>query len=106
MALARTAPAHPVTITAEPGERDYSWACPPECTVPCPMKPRLRNADWMDLADRLPAGAYLAVPTLWGIELTSPDGTPTSECEPYRDDVRDDAIADDQPEGRVRAGRP
>jgi hypothetical protein len=82
MTLARTAPAHPVTITDQPGGRDYSWACPPECaTTPCPITPRLRNADWTDLADRLPAGAYLAVPTLWGIELTDLDGAPTSDRE-------------------------
>lgn len=82
MTLARTAPAHPVTITDQRGGRDYSWDCPPECgTAPCPVTLRLRNADWINLAEHLPAGAYLAAPTLWGIELTNIDGTPTSERE-------------------------
>jgi hypothetical protein len=78
MAIARTAPAHPFTITdLGDGNRDYGWACPAECSHAqdqCPMLHRLRQADIIDLADNLPAGNYLAVPTLWGVDLTGLDG--------------------------------
>lgn len=91
MAFARTAPAHPVVITDLDGGRDYGWACPPECGAdPCLLVQRLREADWDGLAAGLPAGNYLAVPTLWGVDLTGGDGGPLAEWrEPYRDDVRE-----------------
>lgn len=79
MTIARTAPAHPFTITdLADGDRDYDWACPAECghaLNECPMIRRLREVDIIALADHLPAGGYLAVPTLWGVDLTGPDGS-------------------------------
>lgn len=77
IAFARTTPAHPVTITHEPGQdREYAWACPPECTTrPCQMLDRLRLADWITLAEHLPVGQYLAVPNLTTVRLTCLDGS-------------------------------
>ena len=44
------------------------------------MLDRLRHADWFQLAEHLPAGQYLAVPTLWGVDLTLLDGSPVPDA--------------------------
>lgn len=81
METARTAPAHPVTVSDTLSGREYTWDCPAECTTrPCPMVGRMQEADWFDYS-HLPAGDYLAVPTLWSIDLTHLDGTPVPAAE-------------------------
>lgn len=78
MDLARTAPAWPVTVAVVPDGREFDWERP-TCTdwQAAHMERRLHDHDWLAEQDT-DAGEYLAVPTLWGVELTRPDGTPAT----------------------------
>ena len=77
MAYARTAPAWPVSVTVVPDGREFTWQRPDDCTdlQAAHMERRLHDHDWLCELDDLAAGDYLAVPTLWGVELRRLDAT-------------------------------
>jgi hypothetical protein len=86
--VARTLPAHPVTITTlNDGIGDITWGCALECPAPCPTADTLRCADWAQLAGDRPTGEYLAVPTARGVDLVragsvvaDPNGYPVTSA--------------------------